>query len=180
MSDARNPSQQLIRTCAAVQDDRFEEVVRTAEIERINERRKKLGEIARETASKPHPHILPGHWDKEASFNGEGNDLVGLAFSGGGIRSATFNLGVLQKLAELRLLPLVDYLSTVSGGGFIGGWWSSWMNRLTDKSQPDCGKWMPVSTDGPPAAYSEAPAIEYLRLYGNYLIPRKGLFSADT
>src|SRR5271155_1253197 len=38
--------------------------------------------------------------------------LVGLAFSGGGIRSATFNLGVLQGLAELRLLPMFDYVST--------------------------------------------------------------------
>src|SRR5690606_34356835 len=41
--------------------------------------------------------------------------LVGLALSGGGIRSATFNLGVLQGLAEQRLLKAFDYLSTVSG-----------------------------------------------------------------
>src|ERR1035437_3270372 len=47
---------------------------------------------------------------------------LGLAFSGGGIRSATFNLGVLQGLAELGLLPFIDYLSTVSGGGYIGSW----------------------------------------------------------
>ena len=46
--------------------------------------------------------------------------LIGLSLSGGGIRSATTCLGVLQALAELRLLPLVDYLSTVSGGGYIG------------------------------------------------------------
>jgi len=43
--------------------------------------------------------------------------LTGLAFSGGGIRSACFNLGVLQALAESRLLHKFDYLSTVSGGG---------------------------------------------------------------
>src|SRR5262249_37725694 len=36
----------------------------------------------------------------------------GLAFSGGGIRSATFNLGVIQALAEKTLLREVDYLST--------------------------------------------------------------------
>ena len=46
--------------------------------------------------------------------------LVGLAFSGGGIRSATFNLGILQALATLKLLEPIDYLSTVSGGGYIG------------------------------------------------------------
>src|SRR5215212_1180620 len=56
-------------------------------------------------------------------------NLVGLAFSGGGIRSATVCLGVLQALNKLKLLPIFDYLSTVSGGGFVGGWWSAWLSR---------------------------------------------------
>ena len=47
-------------------------------------------------------------------------DLIGLAFSGGGIRSATFNLGVIEALAGRQLLRWLDYLSTVSGGGYIG------------------------------------------------------------
>src|SRR5690242_9162284 len=51
--------------------------------------------------------------------------LLGLAFSGGGIRSATFNLGVLQGLAKYGILPELDYLSTVSGGGYIGAWFLS-------------------------------------------------------
>ncbi len=51
--------------------------------------------------------------------------LVGLALSGGGIRSAVTNLGVLQGLARSGVLRLVDYLSTVSGGGYIGGCLSS-------------------------------------------------------
>ena len=46
--------------------------------------------------------------------------LIGLALSGGGIRSATFSLGVIQALAKHNILKKVDYLSTVSGGGFIG------------------------------------------------------------
>jgi hypothetical protein len=50
---------------------------------------------------------------------------VGLAMSGGGIRSATINLGVLQALARHRVLPVFDYLSTVSGGGYIGAALSS-------------------------------------------------------
>src|SRR5258705_5383515 len=41
---------------------------------------------------------------------------IGLAFSGGGIRSATFNLGVLQALSSQQILPHVDYLRTLSGG----------------------------------------------------------------
>jgi len=71
--------------------------------------------------------------------------LTGLALSGGGIRSATFNLGVIQALAELRLLRRFDYLSTVSGGGYIGSWLSSWMasHGQTDGSEPpeDQGRW---------------------------------------
>src|ERR1041384_5858292 len=55
--------------------------------------------------------------------------LVGLALSGGGIRSATFCLGFLQELHRLRLLRIFDYLSTVSGGGYLGGWWSAWLSR---------------------------------------------------
>lgn len=56
-------------------------------------------------------------------------DLVGLALSGGGIRSATFCLGFLQELQRLRMLRIFDYLSTVSGGGYLGGWWSAWLSR---------------------------------------------------
>src|SRR5205814_2797983 len=55
--------------------------------------------------------------------------IMGLCFSGGGIRSATFNLGVLQGLAELKLLRCFDYLSTVSGGGYIHQWLAAWSNR---------------------------------------------------
>ncbi len=52
---------------------------------------------------------------------------VGLALSGGGIRSATVCLGFMQGLARFRaasersVLDYVDYLSTVSGGGWAGG-----------------------------------------------------------
>jgi Patatin-like phospholipase len=47
---------------------------------------------------------------------------IGLALSGGGIRSATFSLGVIQWLARQDLLKKVDYLSTVSGGGYTGSY----------------------------------------------------------
>jgi len=52
-----------------------------------------------------------------------------LCLSGGGIRSATFALGVLQGLARNGVLKEFGYLSTVSGGGYIGSWLSSWMKR---------------------------------------------------
>ncbi len=56
-------------------------------------------------------------------------DLMGLGLSGGGIRSATFCLGVVQELRACGLLSSFDYLSTVSGGGYLGGWWSGWLSR---------------------------------------------------
>ncbi|MEG0938973.1 MAG: hypothetical protein RSE32_07775 [Comamonas sp.] len=53
------------------------------------------------------------------------DNAVGLALSGGGIRSATFCLGVVQVLAERDLLKDIDYLSTVSGGGYTGSFITS-------------------------------------------------------
>ncbi|MGA8259565.1 MAG: hypothetical protein WB783_05065 [Arenicellales bacterium] len=55
--------------------------------------------------------------------------LVGFALSGGGIRSATFCLGVFQGLAKLRLLKSIDYLSTVSGGGYFGSFYGRLFSR---------------------------------------------------
>lgn len=56
-----------------------------------------------------------------------------LALSGGGIRSATFSLGVLIALAERGLLPQFDYMSTVSGGGYLGSFLSVFLqSNLTD------------------------------------------------
>ena len=48
---------------------------------------------------------------------------LGLAMSGGGIRSAAFNLGVLQALHEAGILRLVDVMSAVSGGTYIMSWY---------------------------------------------------------
>jgi hypothetical protein len=126
--------------------------------------------------------------------------LVGLAFSGGGIRSATFNLGVLQGLASVGLLKFVDYLSTVSGGGYIGAWLAAWMKRRSaehvEARLPTNGA---AATDSlrEPAAISgdesalaadddaatdsprEPAAIRHLRRHTDYLAPRQGFLSAD-
>lgn len=58
--------------------------------------------------------------------------LTGLAFSGGGIRSATFHLGVLQAVQELDQLKQIDYLSTVSGGSYVGGWMAAHLGSDQD------------------------------------------------
>src|SRR4051812_23805889 len=47
-------------------------------------------------------------------------DAWGLALAGGGIRSSTFCFGLLRGLARAKTLKRFDYLSTVSGGGYIG------------------------------------------------------------
>ena len=54
---------------------------------------------------------------------------VGFALSGGGIRSATFCLGIFQALAKQKLLSKIDYLSTVSGGGYFGSFYGRLFTR---------------------------------------------------
>lgn len=95
---------------------------------------------------------------------------IGLALSGGGIRSATYNLGLLQGLHKLGLLPAFDYMATVSGGGYIGGFWTRWRARG--------GRGFPIAEAG--ADEAEAPEVRALREHGNFLSPRLGLTSADT
>lgn len=101
--------------------------------------------------------------------------LVGLAFSGGGIRSATFNLGVLQAFAQMKLLGEFDYLSTVSGGGYVGSWLMAWIKRRGLKDvqaalSPDWGK---------QPGQSEPEEIRFLRRFSNYLTPKLGWLGAD-
>jgi hypothetical protein len=57
--------------------------------------------------------------------------LVGIGFSGGGIRSATINLGITQALHERGVFEHADYMSTVSGGGYLGSSISTLMRRKT-------------------------------------------------
>jgi hypothetical protein len=115
-----------------------------------------------------------------------GLDRSALCLSGGGIRSATFALGVIQALAShprpargappnppaTSLLAGFDYLSTVSGGGYIGSWLSLWIKRAGFPAVRDALTGRPGGTD------SEPPAIGWLRENSNY--PRRSsLTSAD-
>lgn len=92
-------------------------------------------------------------------------DAVGLSLSGGGIRSATFSLGVVQALSAAGLLPLVDYVSTVSGGGFLGGAMSALLSTPAAGTQPER---FPLI--GPPGS-PEPPAARHLRHSSHYLAP---------
>ena len=86
-------------------------------------------------------------------------NAVGLAFSGGGIRSAAFSLGAAQIFEDRGLLKQVDFLSTVSGGGYTG----SFLSRRLDAGE-DAGI---GGVDRP-----DPLPIRYLRLHAKYLAAR--------
>lgn len=101
--------------------------------------------------------------------------LVGLALSGGGIRSATFNLGLLQALAKRGILRCCDYLSTVSGGGYIGSCFSS----LLDNPEASVNEnKFPFRFQRDEKA-DERKEVKWLRQHGNYLAPNQSFFGWD-
>lgn len=109
--------------------------------------------------------------DRSATPNGEKEDInrlpphtVGLALSGGGIRSATFALGVLQAMAERGRLRNIDFLSTVSGGGFTG----SFLGRLftrdsVTRSEDPVGRVQDILKN------SRSGPLWWLRTQANYI-----------
>jgi Patatin-like phospholipase len=125
----------------------------------------------------------------------------GLGLSGGGIRSASLGLGVLQGLAERDLLKRFDYISSVSGGGYIATslqwWWSRPREDRPDPRTPTVtfGVRPPDFPYGParpqprpqPAADDEAALrreavlqrpeknLAFLRAHSSYLTPGNGL-----
>ena len=138
-----------------------------AELRVIRARRKRLGH-----ESTPRP-------DENSGKDRDPDDLFGICFSGGGIRSATFNLGVLQGLAGLRLLGFADYLSTVSGGGYIGSWLHAlWHRKAFDAKYQDVEDYLAHETSEPEKP--EKDPITFLRKFSNYLAPSPSLFGADT
>jgi hypothetical protein len=133
-------------------------------------------------------------------------NLFGVALSGGGIRSATFALGLLQGMADRNILPYVDILSTVSGGGYIGSWLISWIKRRgsihsvqeslrgnasSQDEQVSGVRWITkgghnpteplksITRNADPRSDHVRP-VRLLREYSRYLAPQAGVFSADT
>jgi hypothetical protein len=101
-----------------------------------------------------------------------------LSLSGGGIRSGTFALGLLQGFARHRLLEKFDYLSTVSGGGYIGSWLTAWIHRHPEGLE---GVTRDLANRDPETKVDpDPPPLRYLRQYSSFLTPKVGLLSADT
>ncbi|ESY65649.1 hypothetical protein X742_21860 [Mesorhizobium sp. LNHC232B00] len=98
--------------------------------------------------------------------------LFGVALSGGGIRSASFCLGALQALDQYKLTPRIDYLSTVSGGGYIGSAMVADMTRQ-EIEQAKTGKDEPL--DFPFASGDDVhdnPLVGHIRDNSRFLAPR--------
>ena len=134
------------------------------------------------------------------------NSLVGLSLSGGGIRSATTNLGILQALSRMGILPAVDYLSTVSGGGYIGSCLTALLSLRDGAPAGSCDQYkynsrqelcfttawatFPFNPDlNPSSDQCCAPqadstptkdVVAHLRTHGNFLIARRGLLKRDA
>lgn len=94
-----------------------------------------------------------------------GQRIWGLALSGGGIRSATFCLGLLKALAQQKLLLRFDMLSTVSGGGYVGATLGRLLSRAD--SAADVKKVVAAVGDADGRWFTW-----WLRANGRYLIPR--------
>ncbi len=160
------------------------------------EERLGLGSL-RASDPQEYAHRLDGERVKGfyAWLHGQGVQRSALCFSGGGIRSATFGLGIVQGLAGHRLLGRWDYLSTVSGGGYLGSWLSAWICRVRERFQAKDPQRAPSLQDSEQAVEEvetelsrvpESPlepgpeSLQYLRSYSRYMSPRFGLLSADT
>jgi hypothetical protein len=96
-------------------------------------------------------------------------EAVGLSLSGGGVRSAAVSLGVLQALNHHGALRNIDYLSSVSGGGYMA-------SALTATMTKAGGDFVfgnkPATGNAPRAAeISDTAAVGHIRNYSNYLIP---------
>lgn len=95
------------------------------------------------------------------------SEYVGLGLSGGGIRSAVFNLGLLQSMERHGLLQQVDYMSTVSGGGYIGSC-MTWLKSIHPELSPFGDS--RDKYDGRPGE-----VLSWIRSHGKFLTAGDGL-----
>ncbi len=123
-------------------------------------------------------------FDAIGKLKGPDGTYSAVCLSGGGIRSASFALGVLQSLARAGLLAKFDFLSTVSGGGYVGSWLSTWIHRhpegltgvvkeLSTRARKEAGTLITKIDPAP-------PPVGFLRSYSHFLNPQAGLFTVDT
>ena len=103
-----------------------------------------------------------------------------LCLSGGGIRSASFAVGLVQGLAERGLMDAFDFVSTVSGGGYTGAWLSAWLFHAQREGASVANVFETLGGHQRTAAEPEPDPIRQVREYSNYLDPKLGLLSVDV
>ena len=129
----------------------------------------------------------------EKEYLKKDDKLSALAISGGGIRSASFGLGVMQGLVKFNILQEIDYISSVSGGGYISAALTWFLKKgIPDRRQKDADgnetkelMSIPASTNkvgfplgkkGSAGRYeSDGNVLDFIRQHGNYLTPGFGL-----
>lgn len=139
----------------------FEEFIQQ-EVDHINRRRERVAADDGTTSVKVE---LGG-----AGPGAELLDVVGLTMSGGGIRSASFCLGVSQALDVEGVFKHIDYLSTVSGGGYLGASISTTMTATNGRFV--FGETTQSGGNVRKSDIKDTPAVAHIRDYSNYLIPR--------
>ena len=115
-----------------------------------------------------------------------------ICFSGGGIRSATLCLGIMQKFIKKNIFKKFDYLSTVSGGGYIGSCLTSLLSgkrQNEDKTfevgvEPANSPFVGLNEFDDYSGKTDVKLgvrhqMHHLRTHGEYLIPQKGILSRD-
>lgn len=124
-----------------------------------------------------------GHTLEEYETAARDARLSALCLSGGGIRSAAFALGVVQALAGKGLLASFDYVSSVSGGGYLNGFLQRWI--VADRGSGD-QPLPPLGEQGVETALAaglkgaEPPPVTRMREGANFITPRIGMMSVDT
>jgi hypothetical protein len=101
---------------------------------------------------------------RQAGVDPDGMDCLAVGLSGGGIRSATFCLGLFQALARKPgTLRRIDFLSTVSGGGYFGTFFGRLLTRKFIKDPDEVEKTL--------RGEENTGVLKYLRENGRYLSP---------
>lgn len=103
---------------------------------------------------------------------------LGICCSGGGIRSAAFNLGALQWLQKAGELERASYMTAVSGGSYIAASYAMVAKRWEPGREDRPTENEPGHDDSDPAAIEAmkpfakgSPEEQYLRNHSSYMAP---------
>ncbi len=101
------------------------------------------------------------------------DERIGICCSGGGIRSASFNLGALQAIQSANRLQKVSYLAAVSGGSYIAAAFAMVAKTRDEGTNDPPGDESDPSlvTPAAPPFHPGSPEEQYLRNRASYMAP---------